>query len=124
MIRMAAVVAICAAGMAAAVTGGWMASADGQPGLSAERSFLTPRIDGRRVDIRLSAGGPGDPAITAGHFCRAQGFDSVVGFSIQPAAATRTIGDLEIQSAPDGTLRAFYAIRCAHDGAGAGVAQG
>lgn len=82
-----------------------------------EKSFMTPRLDGRRLDIRYSAARPADPAMTAERFCRSHGFDAVVGYSIQPAAATRLIGDLSSGQGAAGSLRAFYAIRCSTESA-------
>lgn len=80
--------------------------------VAAAQSFITPRIDGRRLDIRYNIRRPADPAMTAERYCRQQGFDTVVGYSIQPASATRTIGDFAAQDGVLGSLRAFYAIRC------------
>ena len=112
------VLAICLAASGAALAGHLAVSAgtDATGAAATAQSFITPRIDGRRLDVRLSAGGPANPATTAERFCRAQGFDTVVGYSVQPASATRTISDHEPQDGQYGMLRAFYAIRCAAAG--------
>jgi hypothetical protein len=88
-----------------------------------ERSFITPRLDGRRLDVRYSTTTPASPAMTAERYCRSQGYDHVVGYSVQPASATRMIGDFEAQNGPATELRAFYAIRCANDRAETQVAD-
>lgn len=89
------------------------AATGGDANEAAARSFISPRIDGRRLDVRYSAATPADPAMTARRFCRVNGYDTVVGYSVQPASATRTIGDYELQVGSYGALKAFYAIRCA-----------
>ena len=107
-------VALSLAVMTSALGGQLIAATGSSPAdqKAAEQSFLTPRIDGRRLDIRYSTLRPSDPAMTAERFCRTQGYDAVVGYSIQPALATRMIGDLNDGFGPAGTLRGFYAIRC------------
>jgi hypothetical protein len=85
------------------------------------RSFVTPRLDGRRLDVRYSAARPADPAMTAARFCRLRGFETVAGYSTQPASATRTIGDF---AAADGARTAFYAIRCERAADAASFARG
>lgn len=111
MIKMLAVSLLVA--IAAAVGGQLSIQAEpGRAGL--EQSFLTPRLDGRRLDVRYSTTTAATPSMTAERFCRAQGFDDVVGYSVQPAAATRMIGDyVERMIGPAISPTAFYAIRCA-----------
>lgn len=88
----------------------------------AERSFLTPRLDGRRLDVRYSTTTPASPTMTAERYCRSQGYDTVVGYSVQPTSATRMIGDYEEQTASATQLTAFYAIRCASSQASSQIA--
>lgn len=102
-------IAIALTAMTTALAGHQIVSAASHTDTEDARSFVTPRIDGRRLDIRYSASKPADPAMTAARFCRLQGFETVIGFSTQPASATRMIGDL---SAANGEQTAFYAIRC------------
>jgi hypothetical protein len=60
-------------------------------------------------------------AMTAARFCRLRGFETVAGYSTQPASATRTIGDF---AAADGARTAFYAIRCERAADAASFARG
>ena len=90
-------------------TGQQIVRADTPPDAVSARSFITPRIEGRRVDVHFTVENPANPTMTATRFCRLNGFKDVRGFSTQPVLATRTIGDY---SARTGQLNAFYAIRC------------
>ena len=78
-----------------------------------ERSFMSPRIDGRRLDVRYSATEPLRPQDAATVFCQENGFSEAIGYSVQNATSTRTIGDNAAQRAEQSALTAFYAIRCA-----------
>ena len=110
--RPTAAVAIALSMLTTAAAGLQIVGAETGDDGAAAQSFITPRIDGRRLDIRYNNRRPADPAMTAERYCRQQGFDTVVGYSIQPASATRTIGDFAAQNGALGSLRAFYAIRC------------
>lgn len=112
MSRKTAAIAIALTALTAAFAGYQIVGAEARTDIETAKSFVTPRIDGRRLDIRYSTRQPADPAMTAERFCRSQGYDTVVGYSIQPASATRTIGDFTAQNGALASLRAFYAIRC------------
>ena len=115
MSRKTAAIAIALTALTAGIAGYQIVGAEARTEIATAKSFVTPRIDGRRLDIRYTIRQPADPVMTAERFCRSQGFDTVVGYSIQPASATRTIGDFAAQNGALASLRAFYAIRC--DGA-------
>lgn len=112
MINTAVAIGLSLAAVTTALAGHVIAGTDTHHGVEADRSFITPQIDGRRLDIRFSQNNAAEPAVTARQFCRDNGFDAVVGFSIQPVTATRMIGDRKIQNGLGGSLHAFYAIRC------------
>ena len=110
------VIAISLVAMTSAVAGQLkMANSATDVVAFAERTFMSPRVEGRRLDVRFNADQPRQPVDAAREFCRANGFDTVVGYSMQAASSTRTIADMAPHTSEFGHLKAFYAIRCSAD---------
>ena len=74
--------------------------------------FFRPQLGGMNLDVRMMGHMRADPVRTAERFCRDNGYTGVADIVVRASAATRTIADGAVHTAPGGAQGAFALIRC------------